>query len=116
LSILDSTIEYGVTISLKASDLKSEKNLKLLVNCDLLTKKDVKEIQLVAAVTNKDKTLFYQNFFLSDYFKTTANWQKMEFQFVLPAFETPDDEVKIYLWNPDKKELRYDNFEIVIYK
>lgn len=116
LSILDSTIEYGVTISLKASDLKSEKNLKLLVNSDLLTKKDVKEIQLVAAVTNKDKTLFYQNFFLSDYFKTTANWQKMEFQFVLPAFETPDDEVKIYLWNPGKKELWYDNFEIVIYK
>jgi hypothetical protein len=115
-SVLDSTIEYGETISLKASDLNRENNLKLLVNSDILIHNDIKEIQLVAAVTNKDRTLFYQNFFLSDYFKRTGNWQKMEFQFVLPTFETPDDELKIYLWNPAKKELWYDNFEIVIYK
>ncbi|MGZ4035132.1 MAG: hypothetical protein ACXVPU_02410 [Bacteroidia bacterium] len=112
----DSTLEYGTTIGVKASELKNEKNLKMLVSADLLADKNFDKIQLVAAVTNRDKTVFYQSFVLSDYFKQSDNWQKMEFQFVLPTFETPEDLVKVYLWNPEKKDLSYDNFEVIIYK
>ena len=115
-SEMDSTIEYGVTVSTKASELKNEKNLKALVNCDVLINPDFDKIQLVAAVTNNSKTLFYQSFLLKDYFKQSLAWQQMEFQFVLPAFETSEDEVKIYLWNPGKAQLSYDNFEVIIYK
>jgi hypothetical protein len=114
---LDSTKEYGATFAIKASELKNEKNLKVLATCDICTRENFDKIQLIAAVTNKSKTVFYQNYFLTDYFKKLEyRWQKMEFQFVLPAFETPEDELKIYLWNPGKGFLSYDNFEVIIYK
>jgi hypothetical protein len=41
---------------------------------------------------------------------------KMEFQFVLPEFKTLDDELKVYLWNPGKVNMTYDNWEVIVYK
>jgi hypothetical protein len=40
----------------------------------------------------------------------------MEFQFVLSPFKTPADELKVYLWNPGKANMTYDNWEVVVYK
>jgi len=109
-------IEYGLTISIKAAELKNEKDLKALVVSDFEGDQLLDKLQVVAAITNKDKTVYYQNFFLSDYFKQSIGKQKMEFQFVLPAFETPDDELKIYLWNPGKINFEHSNWEVIVYK
>jgi hypothetical protein len=109
-------IEYGLTISIKAAELKNEKDLKALVVSDFEGDQLLDKLQVVAAITNKDKTVYYQNFFLSDYFKQSIGKQKMEFQFVLPAFETPDGELKIYLWNPGKINFEHSNWEVIVYK
>lgn len=116
LVVLDSTTEFGVTTSVKASELKNEKNLKVLVRCDFVSHQELGEMQLVVTIANKYKTVYYQNFFLRDYYKPSIQWQKMEFQFVLPPFETPDDELKAYLWNPSKTDLLYNNWEVIVYK
>lgn len=113
---LDSVTEYGVTAAVKAAELKETKGLKILVKSDLVTSASLKDIQLVASVSTSGGQLFYQSFALSDYFKPSAAVQKMEFQFVLPAFKTPEDELKIYLWNPGKARLLYDNWEVIIYR
>lgn len=116
LVVLDSTIEFGVTTAVKASELKNEKNLKVLVCSDFLSHQELGEMQLVVTIANKYKTAYYQNFFLRDYHKPSIQWQKMEFQFVLPPFETPDDELKVYLWNPGKMDFLYNNWEVIVYK
>lgn len=115
-AMLNDKTEFGTTISIKASELKNENNLKILVFCDILANELIDNVQLVAAVRNKTKTVFYQNFFLKDYFKQSSDWKRMEFQFVLPEFETPDDEVGVYFWNPEKMSFSYDNFEVIFYK
>ena len=114
--ILDPNTEYGITVSIKPNELKNEKDLKALVTANFVCDQSLENLQLVAAITNKDKTVYYQNFFLSDYFKNSNALQKMEFQFVLPSFETPDDELKIYLWNPGKVNVKYNNWEVILYK
>ena len=113
---LDSTLEYGATLILKAKELKNNVNLKVLINAAVWSNQKFKDAQIVASVTNPKATVFYQNFFLSDYVKPIEKWQHIEFQFVLPAFQTEDDELKIYLWNPKKILINYDDWEIVIYK
>ncbi len=112
----DAATEFGMTASAKATDLKQQEGLKVFVTADFLAKTDCSKIELVAAVSNKDTTVFYQSFGFKDYFKPAPNWQKMEFQFVLPPFSTRDDELKVYLWNPGKEELLYDNWEVTVYK
>lgn len=113
---LDETIEFGLTVIIKARELKNITNLKALINCDFLGKENLDRIQLVASITNNKETVSYQNFTLTDYFKPSPGWQKLEFQFILPDFKTPDDELKIYLWNPSKANLLYDNWSVIVYK
>ncbi|MEI6489065.1 MAG: glycosyltransferase family 39 protein [Bacteroidota bacterium] len=114
--LLDSTIEYGTTLVIKAKELKNIANLKVLINGAVWSNQEFKEVQIVASVTNPKTTVFYQNFQLSDYVKPIQTWQHIEFQFVLPAFQTKDDELKIYLWNPKKVLACYDDWEVIIYK
>ena len=109
-------MEYGTTLIIKAKELKNNTNLKILLNAAVWSNQKFNSVQIVASVTNPKATVFYQNFNLSDYVKPTVNWQHIEFQFVLPAFQTEDDELKIYLWNPKKILINYDDWEIVIYK
>jgi hypothetical protein len=113
---LDSLTEYGITAVTSAKELKYSSGLKILVSSDLFFKEPFKDIQLVTSITSNGKSLYYQSFALSEYFKVSPLKQKMEFQFVLPALETPEDELKVYLWNPGKANLTYENWEVVIYK
>lgn len=113
---LDFVTEYGITASAKAENLNNEKNLKVLASCELYIDQSIDKVQVVVGVTNKEKTVYYQSFLLTDYFKPSNQWQKMEFQFVLPLFETPEDELKAYLWNPGKSSLQYKKWEVIVYK
>ncbi len=115
-AMLDSTIEYGTTFRFKASELKSTTNLKALISAKIWNDTNIDKVQLVAAITNAKETVFYQNYFLSDYLKSSSKWQQIEFQFVLPSFKTSNDELKIYLWNPSKPTTLYDDLELIVYK
>lgn len=115
-AFLDSTLEYGTTLIIKAKELKNLTNLKVLINAAVWSNMKYKDVQIVASVTNAKATVFYQSFFLSDYVKPNEIWQHIEFQFVLPSFQTEDDELKIYLWNPKKAIVNYDDLEVIIYK
>jgi hypothetical protein len=113
---LDSLTEFGRTVSVKAAELKSGSGLKMLVSADLMFQKNIPDVQLVASITTGTEQLFYQNFTISDYFRPVELKQSMEFQFVLPEFKTPADELKVYFWNPGKANMEYYNWEVIIYK
>jgi hypothetical protein len=115
-AILNSETEFGITAFVKASELKDTTGLKVLVSADFISGNSLQDLQLVAAMADESKQYFYQNFLLTDYFKPSVRSQKMEFQFVLPAFKGPSDELKVYLWNPGKVSMVYDNWEVLVYK
>ncbi len=115
-AIVDSTIEFGATVVINARELKNDKNLKALINCSILNQQKMDNLQLVCAITNPAETVYYQSFSIADYIHTANKWDHLEFQFVLPNFKTTADEVAIYLWNPSKTLVYYDNLEVLIYK
>jgi hypothetical protein len=108
---LEPVTEYGYTTTVTPGDLKEKENLKALVSLDMLGKADLHGIRLVASFGE-----YYQEFFLQDYFKNSGRWQHAEFQFALPENPRQDAELKIYLWNPEKNELSYKNWEVIVYK
>lgn len=114
--VTDTLKEYGKTLVVKALQVNNESDLKALVSADFFSSGDIDDVQLVAAVTSGSEQIYYQNFMLKDYFRPSAANQKMEFQFVLPEFKTPEDEFRVYLWNPKSKVFYYSNWEVVVYK
>lgn len=113
---LDSASEFGTTFSVLAGELRMQKNAKLFVVCPFQNSTPLSEVQLVVSVTSNSQQIFYQNFKIADYFKPSGLWQQMEFQFVLPVFKTPEDELKIYFWNPSRQDFYYDDMNVIIYK
>lgn len=115
-AVLNDSTEFGITASVKASEMESGSGLKVLVSGKFFPGSSIKDIQLVASISTGAEQLFYQSFALSDYMKDSISVQNLEFQFVLPEFKTSEDELKVYLWNPGKGSLSYDNWEVIIYK
>ena len=115
-AVLDSTSEYGTTFSIKAYELKNYSNLKILVTIRILSDKTLAGLQLVNSISNSQETICYQTFMFSDYMKPAPVWKMLSFLFILPPFKTADDELKIYLHNPSKSQLYYDDMEVLIYK
>jgi hypothetical protein len=113
---MDAATEFGVTASVKASELKDASKLKVLVSAGIKSNSPMTDLQLVAAISSGSEQLYYNAFALSDYFKASESTQRMEFQFVLPEFKTPEDELKIYFWNPGKVSMDYNNWEVIVYK
>lgn len=114
-AVLDSATEYGVAFTIEAKELKEAGSLTLSVSSDILLKGD-SEIQLVAIITNGEKTKGFQSHKLRDYYKPSDAIQNGQFYFALQQFTNEKDVLSVYFWNPGKNAMLYDNFEIVIYK
>ncbi|HLC83961.1 MAG TPA: hypothetical protein VJI69_09025 [Bacteroidia bacterium] len=115
VAILDSLVEYGVSFQIGANELKSKSNLSVKTNFDFVGE-DLSGIKIVLTIANEGKTINYQSYLLNDFYKAKKENQRGMFYFTLPKFYNANDIVSIYLWNPTKKSMLYDNFEIVIYK
>jgi hypothetical protein len=115
-AVLDSSVEYGATVQFKASEFTNVSNLKVIVDMEMFSNRNIDRIELVAACTNNKGTVFYEKFAVKDFYTTVNKWQHSEFLFYLPAFKTKDDILKIYLWNPQKEFLLYDDMEAGIYR
>ncbi len=76
-----------------------------------------KDAQIVATISFKDEDnqIFENYFWLSsklEYFVKKGTWGQAFFSFNLPALKSINDELKIYVWNPDKNTIFIDNFEL----
>lgn len=114
VAFLDSLREFGVSYQIGANELKNGQNLSIKTVFDFVGK-DLSEIKIVATTANEGKTLQYQSYALSDFYKGSEMRQKGMFYFTLPAFHNANDILSVYLWNPAKKSLEYDNFKVVVY-
>jgi hypothetical protein len=115
VSVVDSILEYGATFNINAHELKNTSHLKVYVAYTAL-KKSIPNIRLVASMSRRDSTTYYQRYECNDYYHWNGAIQKNEFQFVLPNFTDPNERLSIYIWNPDKANVSVDDFELIIYK
>lgn len=113
-TILDSVNEYGISFKVGANELKDKSSVSVKVSLDFLSS-DLSGIKIVATTANESKTLHYQSYALSDFYQGDEIRQKGIFYFTLPEFYNANDILSVYLWNPDKKLLQYDNFKVAVY-
>ena len=77
--------------------------------------KELEGLKLVVTTVNEEKTLTYQSYALSDFYNGNEKKQKGMFYFVLPPFYNANDILSVYIWNPAKKVILYDNFRVAVY-
>ncbi|MFI5163824.1 MAG: glycosyltransferase family 39 protein [Bacteroidia bacterium] len=68
--------------------------------------------QFVMEVGEPNGKREWQGKLLPKFVRTVGKWQEVFATFELPSSAYPDDEVKIYLWNPDKNSFYLDDLTI----
>ena len=113
---VDNTHIYGVTFSLS-------NNTKLLTQTRMILFKGIfyaptrlQNCELVVQIDTNGSKAYYRTKNLKSLIKEQKKWININLLFPIPMFDNVlNNELKIYVWNPGKTELYYDNFEIFIY-
>lgn len=112
IAVLDSASEFGISFKIGANEIKQNKNLLVISSFDILSSK-LSGVKVVATISNEGKTKYYESYLISDYYK--AKQKDNVFYFTLPAFNSENDILSIYIWNSAKENLLYDNFKVAVY-
>jgi hypothetical protein len=118
---LTSKDQYGPACANRISRLTDKPFKKVQVSLWAYATGVFKDAQVVATLNFKDDdNQVYENYFwLSskfDYFIDKDKWGQVFFSFNLPELRSRNDELKIYVWNPDNQPLYIDNFEMKLFE
>lgn len=105
---LNENTAYGLTYSQQLTTQNSEFPIDVVVDVDVLLPDSTTTTTLVVAVDNQ----FYQPYYLENEIDSIAEWNHLHLRTQLPL--NISGELKVYLWNPDRKTLDYDNFRLLI--
>jgi hypothetical protein len=118
-SVLDSAREFGQTFTFKLKDICYTRHTIVNVAATLFPKDTLSNPMLVVAIEENGKVL---NWGGAPYFNYNNNWGRPNTIFFcsdLTSFDFkghPDAELKIYVWNKDKRQLEIQHMELEIIK
>ncbi len=116
---MDSTIEFGQSFSFKLKDLTNTRHAIIIASVDLLTEDSLSSPVLVVNIQDKDSTLSWSGASYHNYNNSRIKPNKLYLCKALDGFDFnkhPEAEVKIYIWNNDKKQLLIDNMRLEVIK
>jgi hypothetical protein len=111
---VDSTAEYGIGIAAKFNDMSSTLPKKASFKCWVFATIPAVNASLVCDPNINGQSLNYQLFDLKNVVLKANEWIEVKGSFDLPKNITPDTELKMYFWNPNKTVFLVDDFEISI--
>lgn len=93
--------EFGPTLVVKAKQLRNARNLWIKLNG---IAENTGELQLVAELSSQGQNYFWTSMRF-ERFLNSGQQGSVYFAVELPAFQSGDDVLKIYSWNPSKEHL-----------
>lgn len=111
--IINPSTEFGATFKSKELQTVFESKSSMLFEMDVFTYSSI-VCDVVVAVQEKDKSIYYRAVNLNDMVSNTHTWQPVTLFFELPQADK-DSELAVYLWNPEKSDFVIDNMRFKIF-
>ena len=105
----DSTIEYGLGISIAMPDSLIGQNLHFAFQADFRFPDTLGSGELVLSITRQDEGVFWQNYPLNTYANDSAAWFPVHFEINLPADRLSESTINFFVWNQEKSTIHIDN-------
>ena len=110
---VDSLAIYASTWKIKPYEANFTKGQKIGIS--LYVKPEKLETSSVAfQVVREDKTYIWKTLPIKPFICKPTEWNKFFWNFEFTEDFLPNDEIKIFVWNPSKDQFRIDDFEIRI--
>jgi len=113
---MDSTGIYGPTFSTSLADIDCKNVNKIKVSLNVFATDDFSKAILVLSLESKDNDLVQWSGSKFEYYLVKGKWGTVFLTTYIPQLFTPEDRVKIYVWNPGKETFYIDDFKIEFYR
>ncbi len=106
--------EYSYTYQYPLDSIHFESDQKLLIQLKIAFWKDLpSKASIIISMDENTTPYIYQSNSCDHYVKAFSNWNQAEVSFVVESSKIkPASNLKIYIWNPEKKEMYMDDFEV----
>lgn len=110
---IDTAVEFGIGISARIEELTgSVVPGKVEVRCRIFSPVSKPDASIVVDPVANNQTLGWQSHNINEDIIKPNEWTEVTANFKLPENITPDTELKIYFWNPNKMLFYVDDIEI----
>lgn len=106
--------EYSYTFQFPLDSMQLEKEDQLLIQFKFaFLENQNSNSKIVISLDEQDKPYLYESKSCDHYVKAYSIWNEAESTVLIKAIDIkPSSNLKIYVWNPEKKELYLDDFEV----
>ncbi|MDD5569871.1 MAG: hypothetical protein PHD97_01825 [Bacteroidales bacterium] len=109
---MDSTKEFSFGFCSKIEEFTTRIPKKVKVNFFSYSKNSCEGTGLVIQIDSVGKNIFWTSGNIAQKLGKINTWNEIDELFSLPAKLLPSYEIKIYIWNPKKKEFYIDDFSV----
>jgi hypothetical protein len=112
---IDKKTEFSPVFEIKCSAISFlKKNISIRPTAFVFPTASLQSdpVYLVVSLEEKDKSYQYETLQLNNLNLKVNQWNKISFTAALHDIKSGNDVVKVYLWNPGKKELFLDDFQV----
>jgi hypothetical protein len=113
---LDASTEYSPAFTSRLADLNLGKSDKIKVSLMAFSPDSLSNMPIVISIENKEKGGYVWAGSHIENFIEPQKWGQAFFNFEVPDIFSPDDILKIYVWNPEKKVIYLDDIQIGFYQ
>lgn len=110
-------IEFSPCYQYDGKQFEISNRLGIEINFDFKTKDSLlqNEVMMVFSVEKENKSYNYQTADLLPFLKSEIDWNKAKYFFDMPPDVKKGSQIKLYIWDVARKEIRIDNYSIKIY-
>ncbi len=108
--------EWGPGIKIKTGDANLRYATIAKISVDVFCNEQLTDCPIVFSVTDRFSKAYIWSSGKIEYYAKPGKWSKAYLTVEVPHPSSIDDELKIFVWNKEKKELLLDDFSIRFYK
>jgi len=114
--VVNDSITYGATLSLKNSALLVQKPLVLYLTLDVFSQEKLDNSRIAASIEENGQQQYFNAVELGDLVDTLSEWKHLQVVFpILPRLKSEKNELKLFIWNDGRHRFYYDNMHVTIY-
>jgi len=114
---MDSTIRFSPSFKAKYKDLTTEYYAWIRASVWVYPVHKISEtpVSFVVTFSHKGKAYKYRTIDLTQEDLKLNEWNKISMDYLTPEVRSTEDELSAYIWNRGKKEIFFDNMEVLIF-
>jgi hypothetical protein len=112
---VDSLNEYSFGLSNTFNNLSDSLPTSVDVSMWMFFTQLKTKSSVIISIDSVNKNIFWKGISITDSIKAASQWQEIKVNFEIPKKIMPTDNIKIYVWNNEKRAIYMDDLKLLFH-